>query len=186
MNYPILIQKQAFTFGFELKRQTLSCTSVYLSPDIAEFLSNKLKDGKHKSVNGYISSLIDKYRTVLPMFVPASHKPKKLLQDRIGNRKRFCFSPDSQDYWDLKMIAMNCDTSLGMVVATMLELEMIGFWETLKEIYPHSAITRILNRIEEIFTIKFDPITQKIQRTFHYRKDLLIIYPFLQQFVHPS
>ena len=184
MQYPILLQKQAFSFGFELKRQTLSCTSVYLSPDVAEFLNSKLKEGK--SLPGYISSLIDKYRTVLPMFVPASHGPKKLLQDRIGNRKRFCFSPDSQDYWDLKMIAMNCDTSLGMVVATMLELEMIGFWKTLKEIYPHSAITRILNRIEEIFTIKFDPITQKIQRTFLYRKDLLVIYPFLQQFVHRS
>ena len=78
MNYPILIQKEAFSFGFELKRQTLSCTSVYLSPDVAEFLSNKLKEGK--SLSDYIGSLIDKYRTVLPMFVPASHGPKSFCR----------------------------------------------------------------------------------------------------------
>lgn len=175
-NKSFIIQKESIGQKYFLgnKNEKLSATSVYLAGDIAEFLQKQLDTGV--SVNQVIHKLLNRYKLYLPTFLPESRAPKKILQPRTakGIRKRFCFRPSPRDYWDLKMLALSCDVSIGCVVAVMIELEILKIWKKMiRRIRGNVAITRFLDQTIETFTLKFNPFTNTIERTYHFRKGII-------------
>ena len=105
--------------------------------------------------------------------MPKNVGPKRLHQNRIEKRVRICFTPDVEDYWDLKMMSLSADVSIGMVVAKLVELDM----ESGEEISVNTAITNLKDRINELFTIKLNLSTNLVQRTFYFRTHTHVSVP---------
>lgn len=157
--------------NFQIQRQRLSCSSAYLEPALAAFLMKQLM--KHKTTSSkYISHLLLRFRTRLPKRLPANVGPKRLHQDRIERRVRICFTPDVEDYWDLKMMSLSADVSIGMVVAVLVEMDMEA--SQIQIIHSFAAITNLKDRISELFTIKLNLSTNHVQRSFQFRAYSLI------------
>ena len=154
--------------NFYIQRQRLSCSSAYLEPVLAAFFRSQLL--KHKtSSSKYISRLLLRFRMQLPKHLPKNVGPKRLHQDRVEGRERVCFTPNVEDYWDLKMMSLSADVSIGMVVAILIEMDMGVIENEMDIIYPNTAITYLKNRFPELFTIKLDLRTNHVQRSFHFR-----------------
>lgn len=173
---PILILPKNFVqHNFEIVRQTLSCSSVYLDPVSAAFLKNQLAKKKMSST-AYIHHLLLQYRILLTKYLPKNVGPKRLHQTRIEGRVRICFTPDVEDYWDLKVMSLSADVSIGMVVAILVEIDME--WDGKLEIsHSTTAITNLNDRTTELFTLKLNLATNQVERIFHFRTHDLI---FLQ------
>ena len=155
------------------RRGPLSCTSIYLDPELAEFLEKKIKK---RELGYYLKKLTLRYQSLLPRILPQHGKVKKLLQPRIGCRKRFSFRPYGEDFWKLKLMAMVADVSIGVLVALMLWLEKNGFWEkTYKHVRGNEVMASIKEQTIQRFTLIYNPFTMLIKKKFKYQKGFFYV-----------
>ena len=163
----VILPKDFVAHKFEIVRQPLSCSSAYLDPELAAFFQIQLQKNKISST-AYISRLLLKYRVLLTKFLPKNIGPKRLHQNRIEGRVRICFTPDVEDYWDLKMMSLSADVSIGMVVAVLVEMDR-DMGSQLEIIQSIAAITNLADRKNEFFTIKLNLSTNCVERIYHFR-----------------
>lgn len=153
--------------NFRIERQRLSCSSAYLEPALAKFFREQLARKKTSS-SKYIGQLMLKFRMQLPEKLPKNVGPKRMHQDRIDERVRICFTPNVEDYWDLKMMSLSSDVSIGMVVAILVEMDREGESQGIIA-YGYTAITHLKDRISELFCIQLNLRTSQVERSFYFR-----------------
>ena len=154
----------------------VSNTSIYLEGPALEFLEYKLRRGV--KLGGYLVWLFIQYKHVLPKHLPKNHKLKKMIQPRLGNRKRFCFRPYSKHYVEMLMMAKAADVSFGYIVAVLLKLDQDGTSKIINKDRGDVVIAADLNRIVETLTIKNDPFRCIMSRTYNYQPPKYHFYTF--------
>ena len=152
---------------FVSNARQVSNTSIYLDEELSAYLDERLKV-VHLST--YLLQLMMKYRSILPVYLPKNRKVKKIIQPRVGNRKRYCFRPYGRDFWDLKLIATAADVSIGYVVALMIWFEMIGFGKVYAEMRQPVVISHIRSQCINEFTIIYNPFTNLVKKKFRYQR----------------
>lgn len=159
-----LFQNQFLQAKFSFENRKLTNASIYLDEEFSAFLDEKLKTNVLRT---YIEYLLKKYKPILPKIIPRNQNIKKLIQPRVENRTRYCFRPFGECFWELKLIALAADISIGYLIACMLWVEMNGVEKDIS-IPEKVVISSNFKKFTPKFALSYNPFTGKIQRKFRY------------------
>lgn len=144
----------------------LSTTSIYLDPELTQYLKRIL--AKEKRINQYFEKLIHRYKFIIPKHLPKNPKLKRKIQKRIANRTRFSFRPSCKNFCDLQMLSKATDLSFGYIIAVMIDLDRRGMKELLKKFFKNVVITAFSPSLEPQLTLKYDSNSNILSKNYLY------------------
>lgn len=157
----------SFAFSFD-PFVRVSSTSVYLEGEVRFYLESQRK--KEFKLDRYLVQLFFQYKHLLPEYLPKNRKLKKRIQPRVGNRRRFSFRCQGQDFTKLVLMAKAFDVSLGVLISVLLELDRNKKQELGKKKRERIVITTNSKKIVETLTIFLDPFHSKMMKSYKYKR----------------
>lgn len=157
------------TFRFDRVREIDKTVSTLLVPaHLVGDLKAKMKEHGNSLVI-YLRNLLWMYRSLTHSgMVPPPRKIKTEYQEEGLDLKRVSFRVDNADWIELGELALAFGKSRCWVLTFLLELDILGLWETLSELNLSNAVPTT-NKLRLRVSLSFRMIFQDFARSYHVR-----------------